>query len=79
MEYRRLGATGLKVSPICFGTATFGWHTDEAEAHRMLDGFLDQGGNFVDTADYYSAWAAGSWAGRSEEMIGQWVRRSGKR
>lgn len=79
MEYRRLGSTGLKVSEICFGTATFGWHTDEPEAHRMLDGFLETGANFVDTADYYSAWAEGSWAGRSEEIIGQWFRRSGKR
>lgn len=79
MEYRRLGSTGLKVSEICFGTATFGWHTDEPEAHRMLDYFLETGANFVDTADYYSAWAEGSWAGRSEEIIGQWFRRSGKR
>ena len=79
MEYRKLGSTGLRVSEICFGTATFGWHTDEAEAHRMLDLFVDQGGDFVDTADYYSAWAKGSYAGRSEEIIGQWLARSGKR
>ncbi|MFH1571110.1 MAG: aldo/keto reductase [Gemmatimonadota bacterium] len=79
MEYRKLGRTGLRVSEICFGTATFGWHTDEAEAHRMLDGFVGGGSNFVDTADYYSAWAAGSYAGRSEEIIGTWLARSGKR
>lgn len=79
MEYRKLGRTGLKVSEICFGTATFGWHTDEAEAHRMLDEFLGTGSNFVDTADYYSAWAAGSYAGRSEEIIGTWLAKSGKR
>lgn len=79
MEYRKLGSTGLSVSEICFGTATFGWHTDEAEAHRMLDLFVDQGCDFVDTADYYSAWAKGSYAGRSEEIIGQWLARSGKR
>ena len=79
MGYRKLGATGLNVSEICFGTATFGWHTDETEAHRMLDLFVDQGGDFVDTADFYSAWAEGSYAGRSEEIIGQWLTRSGKR
>ncbi len=79
MEYRRLGSTGLTVSEICFGTATFGWHTDEREAHRMLDGFTDAGGSFVDTADYYSAWAKGSYAGRSEEIIGTWLRATGKR
>jgi aryl-alcohol dehydrogenase-like predicted oxidoreductase len=79
MEYRRLGRTGLKVSEICFGTATFGWQTDEQESARMLDAFLEAGGNFVDTANIYSGWAKGSWAGRSEEMIGQWLVRSKKR
>ena len=79
MEYRQLGRTGLRVSEICFGTATFGWHTDEAEAHRMLDEFVGTGSNFVDTADFYSAWAEGSYAGRSEEIIGEWFARSGKR
>ena len=79
MEYRKFGRTGLRVSEICFGTATFGWHTDEAEAHRMLDEFTGSGHNFVDTADFYSKWAEGSYAGRSEEIIGQWFARSGKR
>jgi aryl-alcohol dehydrogenase-like predicted oxidoreductase len=79
MEYRPLGSTGLKVSEICFGTATFGWHTDEREAHRMLDRFVEAGANFIDTADYYSAWAEGSWAGRSEEIIGQWLGKTGQR
>ena len=79
MEYRKLGRTGLRVSEICFGTATFGWHTDEAEAHRMLDEFVSTGSNFVDTADYYSAWAEGSYAGRSEEVIGEWFARTGRR
>ena len=79
MEYRKLGSTGLRVSEICLGTATFGWHTDEDEGHRMLDGFLEAGGSFIDTADYYSAWAEGSYAGRSEEIIGSWLRSNGKR
>lgn len=79
MEYRRLGRTGLKVSEIGAGTATFGWHTDQEEASRMLDGFLEAGGNFVDTADIYSGWAEGSWPGRSEEIIGHWLKASGKR
>lgn len=81
MDYVKLGSTGLKVSEICFGTATFGWHTDDAESARMLDLFLDREGNFIDTADAYSRWAGGSWAGRSEEMIGTWLKKSksGKR
>ena len=45
----------------------------------MLDLFLEGGGNFIDTADIYSRWAEGSWAGRSEEIIGAWLRESGKR
>ena len=79
MEYRKLGRTGLKVSEICFGTATFGWHTDQEESAHMLDTFLEEDGNFIDTADVYSIWAEGSWSGRSEEMIGSWLKASGKR
>ena len=79
MEYKNLGSTGLKVSEICFGTATFGWHTDDAESARMLDLFVDRAGNFIDTADIYSRWAEGSWAGRSEEMIGAWLKATGRR
>lgn len=79
MEYRKLGHTGIKVSEICFGTATFGWHTDDHEAHRMLDLFVEGGGNFVDTADIYSGWAEGSWPGRSEEIIGDWLAKTGRR
>lgn len=67
MEFRKLGRTGLKVTEICLGTAGFGAPTEDAEAHRMLDLYLDRGGNFVDTADIYSVWDEGSWAGRSEE------------
>ena len=78
-EYRKLGSTGLKVSELCFGTATFGWHTEDSEAARMLDMWVDRGANFIDTANYYSAWAEGSWAGRSEEVIGAWLKASGKR
>ena len=79
MEYRKLGSTGLKVSEICFGTATFGWHTNDQESAQMLDLFVEEGGSFIDTANYYSAWVEGSWAGRSEEMIGAWLKNSGKR
>jgi aryl-alcohol dehydrogenase-like predicted oxidoreductase len=79
MDYVNLGSTGLKVSEICLGTATFGWHADDAESARMLDLFLDRGGNFIDTADIYSRWAKGSWAGRSEEIIGTWLKKSDKR
>jgi aryl-alcohol dehydrogenase (NADP+) len=72
MEFRTLGSTGTVVSEQCLGTMTFGKESDEQTAHAQLDRFLERGGNFVDTADVYSA-------GRSEEIIGRWLARSGHR
>ena len=66
MEYRTLGRTGCAVSNLTLGTMTFGKETDESGSHEQLDRFLDAGGNFVDTADVYTA-------GRSEEIIGRWL------
>ncbi len=70
MRMRKLGRTGLKVSNLCLGTMTFGntqWGCDEATARKIVDRFLDAGGNFVDTADVYSA-------GASEEITGRAIR-----
>ncbi len=67
MNYRYLGATGLKVSELCLGTMTFGRETSEADSHAMLDRFVDAGGNFIDTADVYTR-------GASETIIGAWLR-----
>jgi len=64
MEYKRLGATGLKVSELCLGCMTFGRETDEATAANILDKFIDAGGNFLDTANVYAA-------GASEEILGR--------
>src|ERR1700687_539731 len=66
MEYRRLGATGLKVSELCLGCMTFGRETDEATAAKILDRFIEAGGNFLDTANVYAA-------GASEEILGRIV------
>jgi aryl-alcohol dehydrogenase-like predicted oxidoreductase len=66
MKYRTLGNTGTVVSTLCLGTMTFGSESDEQVAHDQLDRFLDQGGNFVDTADVYSD-------GESERIIGRWL------
>ena len=54
MEYRSLGASGLKVSPLCLGTMMFGGATDEPTARRIVARARDQGVNFIDTADGYS-------------------------
>jgi aryl-alcohol dehydrogenase-like predicted oxidoreductase len=72
MDLRPLGATGTTVSAYALGTMTFGAEADEAASHAMLDRYLEVGGNFVDTADVYSA-------GASEEIIGRWLGRNGRR
>jgi aryl-alcohol dehydrogenase-like predicted oxidoreductase len=64
MDYRYLGRSALKVSPICLGAMMFGGETDEAVAQRILDKAADQGINFLDTADVYNG-------GRSEEVTGR--------
>ncbi|HIC89161.1 MAG TPA: aldo/keto reductase [Anaerolineae bacterium] len=67
MNHRYLGKTGLKVSELCLGTLTFGREANEALSHRLLDRFVEAGGNFIDTADVYSQ-------GVSEEIIGRWLK-----
>jgi aryl-alcohol dehydrogenase-like predicted oxidoreductase len=74
----RIGTSDLDVRPLSLGGNVFGWTADEAESHRVLDAFVDGGGDFVDTADVYSAWSAGG-AGISETIIGSWFAKSGKR
>lgn len=64
MEYRSLGRSGLKVSPLCLGTMMFGGPTDEADARRIIAKAADAGVNFIDTADVYVE-------GRSEEIVGR--------
>ena len=54
MDYRFLGQTGLMVSELCLGAMTFGRETDEETSYRMMDRFVEAGGNFIDTADVYS-------------------------
>jgi aryl-alcohol dehydrogenase-like predicted oxidoreductase len=64
MDYRYLGRSALKVSPLCLGAMMFGGETDEATSKRIIDKAFDQGVNFIDTADVYHA-------GRSEEIVGR--------
>lgn len=79
MEYRQLGHSPLKVAPLCFGGNVFGWTADEATSHRLLDAFVDAGFNFIDTADIYSRWADGHQGGESERVIGNWLKKRGRR
>jgi aryl-alcohol dehydrogenase-like predicted oxidoreductase len=66
MKYRRLGRTGLRVSPLCLGTMNFGMTTEEPESHTIMDRGLELGINFFDTADIYGG------GGKTEEIIGRW-------
>ena len=79
MDYRTLGRSPLKVSPVCLGGNVFGWTVDEPTSFSILDAWLDAGFNFVDTADVYSRWAPGHAGGESETIIGKWLKASGKR
>jgi aryl-alcohol dehydrogenase-like predicted oxidoreductase len=80
MQKRPIGTSGLKVAPLALGGNVFGWTADEATSFRLLDAFVDAGGNMIDTADVYSAWAPGNSGGESERVIGNWLKRSpGKR
>lgn len=73
MEKRQLGNSDLYVSPIAFGGNVFGWTIDEARSFEILDGFLEAGFNFIDTADVYSRWKPGNTGGESETIIGNWL------
>jgi len=76
MEYKKLGRTGLKVSPLCMGTMQFGWSVDEADTHRILSATFEAGINFIDTADIYSKWVDGNPGGVSEIYIGNWMKKN---
>jgi aryl-alcohol dehydrogenase-like predicted oxidoreductase len=69
-----LANTGRSVHPLCLGTNVFGSVLDRAAAFAVLDAYVEGGGNFIDTADVYTAWAPGNSGGESEEIIGAWLR-----
>ncbi|MFM5884340.1 MAG: aldo/keto reductase [Novosphingobium sp.] len=74
MQRRRLGRSAIVVSDICMGTMTFGSQTDEAEAHRVLDACFDAGIDFYDTAEGYPVPPDVKWVGRTEEIVGRWLK-----
>jgi aryl-alcohol dehydrogenase-like predicted oxidoreductase len=75
MKRRKLGRTGFEVAPLAFGGNVFGWTADEATSFRLLDAFVDAGGNLIDTANSYSRWVPGHVGGESETVIGRWIAR----
>ena len=75
MEYRYIGRSGLRVSPICLGTMTFGTQTpDEKVAFEIMDKAYDAGVNFFDTAELYPVPPSGKLAGLTEEIVGRWLK-----
>ncbi len=72
MEYRNFGRTGVKVTPLCLGCMNFGGKTEPEASYAIIDRALDQGINFLDTANVYSL-------GRSEEVTGEALKRNGMR
>jgi len=79
MTKRKLGNSGIEVPPLMLGGNVFGWTIDEAQSFKVLDGFLDGGFNFIDTADIYSRWAPGNRGGESETILGNWMKSRGNR
>ncbi len=74
MGHKRLGKSAIVVSDICMGTMTFGSSADEATSFRILDRAFDAGINFYDTAENYPVPPDPKWAGRTEEILGKWMK-----
>ncbi len=74
MEYRYIGRTGLRVTPICLGTMSFGSWSDEKESFKIMDKSVERGINFFDTAELYPVPPKSSYAGTTEEIIGRWLK-----
>ena len=74
MQHVQLGRTGLQVSRLCLGTMTFGLQCDEATSRAILDTAAESGITFIDTADVYPLGGTLDTVGRTEEIIGRWLR-----
>ena len=75
----RIASTTLDVFPLCLGGNVFGWTADEKQSFAVLDAYAAAGGNFIDTADAYSAWVPGHTGGESETILGRWMAARGNR
>ncbi|MBH1934548.1 aldo/keto reductase [Streptomyces sp. AV19] len=76
-DTRKIGS--LSVHPLALGGNVFGWTADEKQSFAVLDAYAGAGGNFIDTADVYAAWAPGNVGGESETVIGNWMAARGNR
>jgi len=74
MKYLKLGNTGIKISKMVLGTMQMGWRIDEETSFKIMDRALELGINTFDTADIYSKWSEDSYPGKTEEIIGKWLK-----
>jgi aryl-alcohol dehydrogenase-like predicted oxidoreductase len=79
VQKRQLGRSDIRLPPVMFGGNVFGWTTDEATSFKLLDACVAAGINAIDTADVYSVWVKGHQGGESEIVIGNWLKKRGKR
>ena len=79
MLHKFLDNTDIKVSRVCLGTMTFGQQNTESEGHEQIDYAIDQGVNFIDTAEMYAVPSSKEVQGKTEEIIGTWLKKTGKR
>jgi aryl-alcohol dehydrogenase-like predicted oxidoreductase len=79
MQKRLIGRSGISIAPLVLGGNVFGWTADESTSFDLLDRFLDQCFNAIDTADVYSAFVSGNSGGESETIIGNWLNRRRRR
>jgi aryl-alcohol dehydrogenase-like predicted oxidoreductase len=74
MERLQLGNSGLEVSALCLGTDRIGSNIERETSFRLLDLFVEQGGTFIDTGNFYAAWLPGCQGGESETALGLWMK-----
>jgi aryl-alcohol dehydrogenase-like predicted oxidoreductase len=79
MDVRTIGGSDLKTPRLVLGGNVFGWTASGEEAFAILDRFVEAGGTMIDTADVYSAWVPGHKGGESETLLGEWLKRRGRR
>ncbi len=72
-DMKNIEHSDLSVYELCLGTNTFGWTSSPEQSFAVLDAYVGGGGNFLDTADVYSAWGQGNAGGESEKVIGEWL------
>ncbi len=78
MNRKKINNTELEIARVNLGGNVFGWTLDEKESFKILDAFVENGGNFIDTADTYPWWVNGT-GGLSESIIGKWIKERGNR